>query len=229
MSTKSKSLLVLFGTLVLGIVLGALSSGAIRHERMARFRHMPRQERFRHVLERIIEPTEEQRAALEQAVQRRFEQIADLREKFEDEIFAIHDSLRNDLASVLSADQLARLEAHLEKAPRMAIEERVHRLSRALELSESQAAQIKEIMHNMSASFQPPRISPDARRRHRRGMRARFEKMRAEIEAVLTPEQREKYRELMQHQPRPFPGRFPPPFPGPPPNHDFPDPGRERE
>lgn len=221
MSTKSQTILIVSATLVIGFVLGVLTSGAFRHQREDRFRRMGAHQRFENAMERIIKPTDEQRKAIEAITKKRFDRIAELREQCEDELFAVLDSIRGDFATVLTEEQLIRLAKHLEKGPQNVLGERMDRLADELDLTDEQKKQIREIM-SASLPFRPLhglRGPERAQRPPRPPLRRNIREMQEKIEAVLTPEQVTKYRQLKRFRRRPFgEAPFRPPFEKAPPS-----------
>lgn len=212
MKAKTTSLLIILATLVIGIGIGFLLGGMFRHEQERAFAMLHSRERFERVMDRLLEPQPEQRAAVERIMTRRFEQLAGIQEEHQNEVFAIFDSLHADLATVLTAEQIASLEREIMKGGHRFAEARVERLASALELSPEQQQQIAAILERLQP---PPRGERGMRRSDwhdmRRGMRSLLEQINDEIEQVLTPEQREKYRKLRKH--RRFPSGGPPPEP----------------
>lgn len=211
MSSKSKSLLALLGTLVLGFVIGVLASGFVRQQRVQKLERMPRHERFERVMKRIIQPTGEQQAALDTILETHFQRMAGVRESYEDRVFALFDSLHQDLSSLLTEEQQHRLREHLKRGPSDALEERIQHLAHDLDLSDEQREQLDKIIER----HWPPPFSiefetgerPDSRRSQLRNW---LKALHRDIDAILTPEQREKLHDLRRH--RPFPGRFGRPF-----------------
>lgn len=106
MKTRSKTILVLFVTLLIGMVLGAqIHSIWMWHNfrRMA-FR-MRTPDGFIERFERIIEPTEEQREAIRKLLEKHHEKLIRFRRDFP----AMMDSLRKDMDAILTEEQKARL------------------------------------------------------------------------------------------------------------------------
>ncbi len=207
MKTRTKTSLITLAILIMGIVIGALLTGTMQRKKQAHYREMNRHERFAAVLERIIQPTTEQRQQIEQVLDKRYDQITGLRETYQEQIFSVYDSMRIELGNVLTPEQQARLEEHLSRGPRSALEQRLDHLSEDLNLSDTQKEQIREIMTNSFRDFQP---RPPGKRDSRPGpdrqtRRTTFTRMESAIEAVLTPEQVEQFRKIKKHR-RGFPG-----------------------
>lgn len=197
MTTKSKSTIIILSTLLLGMVIGLLLGGAIRHRKNADFAQMPRGERFHHSMERIIRPTEKQKEAMDAILKTRYSQIGDLREKFEEEIFTVYDSLKNDMDALLTDEQRQRLEKKLADGPRDHFENRFNRLANKLGLTNEQRVKVKNLASNY---LQPmPRYSKGMQRpmnrEQKRDSKKRMDKFRKEVQSILTPEQFEKFEE----------------------------------
>ncbi len=210
MNTKTKTLLLSIATLVVGVVIGALATGAMQHKRDRMLGEMPPHQRFRRVLERVIKPNATQHAAIEATLQRRYEQIQTLRDTFQDEVFAVYDSMRSDLASVLTEKQIRKLEARLARGPEGAVARRIEHLAEDLALSPDQKEKVHRIIKGAMEQIEEQRRSGVARTREN-SRRQVFSKARKEIEHLLTPEQMEKYNRHGGR--RLFPGHGPPPGP----------------
>ena len=201
MTTKVKTSIILLSTLVIGVAVGALASGALRDRREHEIHRMPPHHRFLKSMHEIIQPTEGQADALDHILDRRSKQLSELSQRHQNEVLAIMDSMRTELASVLTEKQRVRLEAQLAKGMRRGLTKRMARLNEELQLNDEQAKRIREIM----ADFEEAR----PKRHNRRGgpphafrgeMRERFAKIHQDVETVLTPEQRERYRKMVMQR-----------------------------
>ncbi len=211
MSTKTKTLLIILGTLVIGVAIGALGSGVMRHNRLEKFERMDHSRRFLHAMENIIQPDTEQKAEIESVMEKYSNQMVDIRERHQGEITTILDSMRNALDGLLTDEQKNRLQTHFEKSANRMMERRLSRLSDMLDLSNDQFEKIEQIFQKRSELF--------TRGRHKmfkgkfenklQNIREEMEKMNAEIEAVLTPEQAEKFQEFREDRFMPFERGFP--------------------
>ncbi|MFQ5641572.1 MAG: Spy/CpxP family protein refolding chaperone [bacterium] len=227
MNTKTQTTFIIFSTLIIGIVIGALGSGVFRGEKERQFDTMRRQQRFQKAFEKVVQPTEKQRKALHKALRKHFEQMSEIHEKHQDAIFAIYDSLQQDLASVLTEEQHAKLKTELahghRRLYRRRIEDvalRLRQLTNDLDLDQTQKQKIDEILKNFDEELLTAQQSRENWFELRETRQKAMRQVHEDIEAVLTPEQRMKFREMRLRQ-RP---RFGPPGPGP-----FPDrPFRER-
>jgi Spy/CpxP family protein refolding chaperone len=213
MTTKSKTTFIILGTLIIGIVIGALASGMWREKRIKKFSRMRPQQQFVETIEEIIKPDDAQRKAIEKVLEKRFEHIAQIRERHESEMMAVFDSLRQELNSLLTEEQLKRLEENLEKSSHRFRDRRLDRLTDVLQLTEDQRRQIEEIFRRNGPDFRRFRKPPA-----RDSIPGRFDfmeqrkKLEKEIEALLTPEQRKKYEEFRKEGGYPLKSRHRPGF-----------------
>ena len=218
MNTKTKSALVIGATLLIGLTLGVLSSSTFRGRFERDHLRMSRHRQFQAMMERIIQPTDEQRATIDKVLKTRNQQLADLHEKHQNEMFAIYDSLQTELGAVLSEPQRARLATELGKTGDRMIERRMMHLTEALELTEDQQKQLGSIIDEIRSEFHSFRKTRKPGL-PRSGMRQHFGVFHEKIQSILTPEQKEKYRHLRRRmQPA-----FGPPFQKPPHRKRFPN------
>lgn len=213
MTTKTKSTFILLGVLAIGVAIGALANGTLQQQRKHRFERMPPHERFFSFMERVIEPSEEQRDDFQRIIKTRSEQLRELHETHQTGVIAIYDSLRADLQNILTDEQKKRFEGQIVKGSYKIAESRIEHLTEALDLNNEQQKRIEEIFAKSKNLPRPERKGSRGEwEERRRMMRNQFQKMNEEIEAVLTPEQKEKFGELRLQRRRPFDGP-----PGPPP------------
>lgn len=115
MSPRTKSILLLLVTLVLGVVLGALLNARLAQERMERIAFLRSQRGFMRFLEDVVEPeSPEQRQAVRDVLRRSAQRMAEVREQHRAEMQSILDSTRTELEGVLTDRQLEQLEQRLE-------------------------------------------------------------------------------------------------------------------
>jgi hypothetical protein len=121
MSVKWKSFFIIVATLVIGILIGVFLAGPVLHRRVER-RHIDRgPELFTQMMERVIQPTAEQREAVRAVLKEHSARLEELHEDFRTEMVTTIDSLKADLDPILTDEQKARLD------------ERHHRLERFME------------------------------------------------------------------------------------------------
>ncbi|MCH8981383.1 hypothetical protein IH922_05130, partial [candidate division KSB1 bacterium] len=208
MTTKTKSTFILLGVLAMGVTIGALASGTLQQQRKNRFERMPPHERFFSFMKSVVEPSEEQRDAVERIIENRSEQLRELHETHQTGVIAIYDALRADLQTLLTDEQKKRFEEQIVKGSHKIAESRIERLTEALDLNDDQQKRIEEILAKFKKLPRPERKGSRGNWEDRRKMmRNQFQELHEEIEAVLTPEQKEKFGELRRHRSRLFDGR----------------------
>lgn len=109
MSTRLKTSLLLSCTLVLGMMIGAfLSNIYINHKQDVMRKSMRRPDWFAEQFEKIVEPTEEQQAAIRDVFQKHRDRVM----KYQRE-FPMHmDTLKQELNAILTEEQLKKLNEH---------------------------------------------------------------------------------------------------------------------
>ncbi len=107
MKIKYKTVLLLLGTLVLGIVFGIMIHATfIRSQFRRQIRHIQTPIGFMHHFEKLIEPTEEQQIQFEKVLKKHFVEMEKHRTVFR----ALMDSLKTDIDSILTEEQRQRLQ-----------------------------------------------------------------------------------------------------------------------
>jgi Spy/CpxP family protein refolding chaperone len=224
LNTKTKTSFVLIGTLLIGVAIGALGSALWRADRARKFELMRPENRFLNFIKGVIRPAPEQNQQFDEILGNYSKRISNIHDQHQEEILAVYDSLRSELNALLTDEQRARLEESLARGRTLRVAVTVGHLTEELDLSESQSQKIEEILRANEILPGRGRIPFKKRQEFHQEMRTQFEKIEKEIEAVLTPEQLEKYRELrsrrrfrLRDEPPPFPGeRFKAPLDGPP-------------
>lgn len=110
MSARTKSLLALFGTLTLGIALGAVLTIAVIRNRAATFTIMMiREERFVNRLEHLIQPSPQQADTVRAVLHKYGHLITSRAQTFRTEQWRTFDSLKSELQPILSSQQYERI------------------------------------------------------------------------------------------------------------------------
>lgn len=200
MNTRAQTTIIIVATLLIGVVIGALGSAALRQDRTRRFVQMPPRDRFHEAMERIIDPTPEQKQIIEGILERQARQVSALHDNFQQQMFALFDSVQIELNSVLTEEQKTRLREEMLRGPRRFMRHRVDELKEELNLTDEQVRQVEEVMTSFEPMpMQPPldQDRPGMRRDlRRRFMRDRFMEVEEKLAEILTPEQMEKYRRM---------------------------------
>ena len=110
MKTETKTAVIIVVTLIIGMAIGSLLPGAFIRHRTGRFMAMREPEHLMGRIEDIIDPDESQREAVQEILHRHAERFHEIHSQFEAAMFALRDSLRKDLDSILTEEQKARLE-----------------------------------------------------------------------------------------------------------------------
>jgi hypothetical protein len=114
MKIETKTYVIVVLTMVIGIIIGALISGAVVRHRIRRFISLGRPEHLTERIERLIEPTAAQRDTVHQILMEHARQFHEIHGRFENQLLALKDSLKKDLDPILTEEQKERL----ERAPR---------------------------------------------------------------------------------------------------------------
>lgn len=118
MKTEAKSLLLLLGTLSMGVLLGAAGNGTVQRERRESAEQIRHPDGFVEHVMMVIRPRDEaQRTALLPTVQATGERNRQIMETAHTQLRAAIDTMRTRLAPRLDAEQRQRLERFAQMAP----------------------------------------------------------------------------------------------------------------
>jgi ElaB/YqjD/DUF883 family membrane-anchored ribosome-binding protein len=106
---KAKPILVIIITLIIGFVLGMLTSANIRYHKLKPVRVYFSEERFRDGFYRTIQPDEQQKAKIDLVLDKYAKINSDLQNNFRKDLDASMKEFRKEIDSNLSKEQLARL------------------------------------------------------------------------------------------------------------------------
>lgn len=106
---KTKIILFAVLTLVIGFVLGMLTSAKVRYEKLKPVRLYFSEERFREGFYKTIEPDEKQKAEIEKILDKYASLNSELQGNFRKELDSNIKELRKELYSKLTKEQIARL------------------------------------------------------------------------------------------------------------------------
>ena len=121
MNTRTKSSLVIIGTLLIGMILGAVITGGIMRNRVFdRMERLRTAEGFKHRMEKIIQPDEDQRAKVNEILEEHFSRMQRLGDVMRQDFETRNDSLYQELEQVLRPDQIERLKQRMERLRRFA-------------------------------------------------------------------------------------------------------------
>src|SRR5450759_5372544 len=106
---KARSIIVILLTLIIGFVLGMLTSAQIRYHKLKPVKVYFSEERFRDGFYRAIEPNEQQKAKIDQVLDKYARINSELQSNFRKELDASMKDFRKELDSNLTKEQAARL------------------------------------------------------------------------------------------------------------------------
>jgi hypothetical protein len=106
---KAKPIIVIVLTLVIGFILGMLTSAQIRYHKLKPVSVFFSEERFRDGFYRAIQPDDQQKAKIDLILDKYARINSDLQSNFRNELNASMDDFRKELDSNLTKEQLARL------------------------------------------------------------------------------------------------------------------------
>ena len=114
MSTRTKTILILVATLVVGILLGVLGSGAAANKRERDLVELRSERGLANRIESNLSSlTDEQRREVRKIVESHAPVMDSLRLRHRDEIFDHMASMRQELAAVLTPEQIRAIERRI--------------------------------------------------------------------------------------------------------------------
>lgn len=116
---KTKSVIVILLTLVIGFILGMLTSAQIRYHRLKPVRVYFSEERFRDGFYKAIQPDQQQKVKIDLILDKYAKINSDLQNKFRKDMDASMKEFRKDLDQNLTKEQLTRLKAMDERRQEM--------------------------------------------------------------------------------------------------------------
>ena len=108
---KAKPIIVVTVTLIIGFILGMLTSAQIRYHKLKPVRVFFSEERFREGFYSTIQPDEKQKAKIDLVLNKYAKINSELQTNFRKELDASMKDFRRELDSNLTKEQLARLKA----------------------------------------------------------------------------------------------------------------------
>jgi len=116
---KAKPIILVIVTLIIGFVLGMLTSAQIRYHKLKPVKVYFSEERFRDGFYRAIEPDEQQKAKIDQVLDKYARINSELQSNFRKELDASMKDFRKELDSNLTKEQAARLKEMDERRQEM--------------------------------------------------------------------------------------------------------------
>lgn len=115
-NVRTKTVLVLIGTLVLGMVLGALLTGVFVRHRIHHLRQLRTPAGFTQEMMQAIEPTgPDQREALRKALKSHVQRMREIRERYRKELRAEVDSMHAAAEKLMTPKQQQRMREKMKE------------------------------------------------------------------------------------------------------------------
>jgi hypothetical protein len=124
---KAKPVLLIVITLVIGFIIGMLTSAQMRFNRLKPVRLYFSEERFRDGFYKTLEPDEKQKVEIEKILDKYAKLNSDLQDDFRKELDSNMKEFRKEIDSKLTKDQLARLKEMDERRQEMIRQNRSNR------------------------------------------------------------------------------------------------------
>lgn len=109
MIMKTKAIVVLVLTLVIGFILGMLTSAQIRHSRMKEMRTFFSGKDYAEMMMNVIQPDEVQKAKLEEVMGRYYKTTRNMQSDFRTDFDSVTTSFKKEIDTLLTAEQLERV------------------------------------------------------------------------------------------------------------------------
>jgi hypothetical protein len=116
---KAKPILLVIVTLIIGFILGMLTSAQLRYQRLKPVRVYFSEERFMEGFYKIIEPDVKQKAEIEKIIEKYAKLNSELQGNFRKELDSNMKEFRKEIDSKLTKEQLARLKEMDERMQEM--------------------------------------------------------------------------------------------------------------
>jgi len=118
MNTKMKTVWVIVTIFLLGLVIGALGSHLFYRYKVNQIVSMRSPQNIFRFVERVIGPTPKQRQPLHDILQKHGRKILENQRENRENQLLLFQALKDELASILSPEQMQRLETHLQRRQR---------------------------------------------------------------------------------------------------------------
>jgi len=115
---KMKATLIILFTFLVGMLAGALINRAIMQHEVKKFLRVPPPQIFVSHLERLIEPTPEQREAVTKVLEKYAKKFMEMHSKIQKTISPIQEELKKELYPLLTKQQKDRLEHRFSEMER---------------------------------------------------------------------------------------------------------------
>ncbi|MFK7845621.1 MAG: hypothetical protein AB8G77_09985 [Rhodothermales bacterium] len=116
MTAKTKSIVIIIGTLIVGVIIGSLATGAVFSQRVAEIQALRDENGMTRFLERVIKPKDEaQQKEIRAILKKTASQQMEIRRSIVMEHREVFQELRAELAEVLTPEQKVELREWIEQ------------------------------------------------------------------------------------------------------------------
>lgn len=116
---KTRPILIIIITLIIGFVIGMLTSAQIRYHKLKPVRVFFSEDRFREGFYQAIHPDEQQKAKIDRVIDKYAKLNSELQNNFRKKLDANMKDFRNELDLNLTKEQIARLKEMDERRQKM--------------------------------------------------------------------------------------------------------------
>ncbi len=109
MIMKTKAIIVLVLTLIIGFILGMLTSAQIRHSRMKEMRTFFSGKDYAEMMMNVIQPDEVQKAKLEEVMGRFYRATRDMQSDFRTDFDSVTATFKKEIDTLLTPEQLEKV------------------------------------------------------------------------------------------------------------------------
>ncbi len=109
MIMKTKAIIILVLTLIIGFILGMLTSAQIRHSRMKEMRTFFSGKDYAEMMLNVIQPDEVQKAKLEEVMGRFYKTTRDMQSDFRTDFDSVTATFKKEIDTLLTPEQLEKV------------------------------------------------------------------------------------------------------------------------
>lgn len=106
---KTRAIIIVIATLLIGFVLGMLTSAQIRHSKLKKMRMSFSGRDFAEMMMEVINPDDQQRIELESVMKSYEKKTREMQSAFRKDFDSVSTAFKRDIDTLLTPDQLARV------------------------------------------------------------------------------------------------------------------------
>lgn len=108
---RTKAVIAVTATLIIGFILGMLTSAQIRQVKLRNMRSFVVGREFSHMMMEVIQPDDEQRVQIEEVIRNYNRTTRGMQMKFREEFDSVSAAFKKDIDTLLTREQLDRVHA----------------------------------------------------------------------------------------------------------------------